>query len=199
MLHNEFDINPNKENKRLIHQIAETATETYALIEKLLNWAQTQTQQIQPKLIPTDIVKTCQTAQNIYKTRMAQKQSEFTYLGPEKYLLNTDENILQTILRNLLSNALKFTNPGGQIILTIVINPRHCQISVRDTGIGMPPEIANNLFVNVVNPTQYGTNRETGTGLGMAICKEFTDKLLGHIEVQSTLNHGTLFTVSLPN
>ena len=115
-------------------------------------------------------------------------------------LVLTDKSMLSVVLRNLLSNALKFTNPGGTVILTAEKhNGGSVLISVRDTGIGMSKEIHDNIFNLNKKSFRAGTNNETGTGLGMTLVKEYVSKLGGTISVLSEEGKGSLFTVILPS
>lgn len=115
-------------------------------------------------------------------------------------LVLTDRSMLSVVLRNLLSNALKFTNPGGTVSLTAEKhNGGNILISVRDTGIGMSKEISDNIFNLNKKSFRAGTYNETGTGLGMTLVKEYVSKLGGTISVESEEGKGSLFTVILPS
>jgi two-component system sensor histidine kinase/response regulator len=112
-----------------------------------------------------------------------------------------DENMIRSVVQNLVSNALKFTPAGGTVTLSAeqsVKKPRLVEISVRDTGVGMSETDANKLFrIDVVHTTR-GTEDETGSGLGLILCKELVEKNGGTIWVKSTEGTGTTFTFTLP-
>lgn len=109
-----------------------------------------------------------------------------------------DVNMLTAIIRNLISNAIKFSNAGGHIEISAISTEDAVEVSVLDNGVGMKAEIINKLFKMDSNMSMAGTAHEKGTGLGLLICKEFVDKHGGKIGVESTLGKGSKFTFSLP-
>ncbi|HBC75366.1 MAG TPA: hypothetical protein DC017_11070 [Candidatus Wallbacteria bacterium] len=107
--------------------------------------------------------------------------------------------MLMTILRNLLVNAIKFSKPESEIEISASSKEKFVEISVKDSGIGMPPEIAAGLFVIGENIVRDGTAKEKGTGLGLALCKEFTEKHGGTIYAAGRDGEGSIFTFTLPH
>ena len=107
--------------------------------------------------------------------------------------------MLHTILRNLITNGIKFTRPGGHISVGVKQNTGTVDIEVNDTGIGIREEERLKLFRIDYNPSSRGTNGEKGSGLGLQICKEFTEKHGGTITVASEPGLGSTFTVTLPD
>ena len=105
--------------------------------------------------------------------------------------------MLKTILRNLVSNAIKFTNNGGTINIKARTNNSNVTISVSDNGIGIPPENLTKLFDISEVLTTKGTAEETGTGLGLLLCKEFVEKHGGKIWVESEVGKGSDFKFTL--
>jgi signal transduction histidine kinase len=115
-----------------------------------------------------------------------------------------DKQMISTILRNLLSNAIKYSHPGGRIVISARQDPDEFILSVRDYGIGIAPDIRNKLFRLEKNISTPGTLNETGTGLGILLCKEFTERHHGRIWVESNTSDdsgetGTVFYISFPN
>lgn len=113
-----------------------------------------------------------------------------------------DKDMILTVIRNLVSNAIKFTHNGGEILInsreiTENNNP-YIEITVEDNGVGIDPEIKSKLFDISENSTSKGTDNEKGTGLGLIICKEFIDKNSGRIWVESTPGKGSKFIFTLP-
>jgi signal transduction histidine kinase len=106
--------------------------------------------------------------------------------------------MIRTILRNLISNAIKFTYPGGQITLKAVKNTHECLISVSDNGVGISKETLEMLFRIDQNNSTAGTQNETGTGLGLILCKELTERHEGRIWGESQPGKGSIFYFSLP-
>ena len=118
---------------------------------------------------------------------------------PEGMEVYADRNLLSTILRNLINNAVKYTGKKGKIVLDAAISEEGVSISVEDSGIGMDEEQLAILFSLVHGPSTPGTAEEKGTGLGLILCKEFVDKHGGKIWAESTSGKGSVFTILLPN
>jgi signal transduction histidine kinase/tetratricopeptide (TPR) repeat protein len=110
-----------------------------------------------------------------------------------------DKNMLNFILRNLLSNSIKFTSAGGTVSVEAKNIEGVCNIYVKDTGVGINPENLDKLFKLDEHYTTQGTNKETGTGLGLILCKEFVEKNNGTIKVESKQGVGTKFIIKLPS
>jgi signal transduction histidine kinase len=107
--------------------------------------------------------------------------------------------MLSVVLRNLLTNSVKFTPSGGRVSITASVNGgKHVRFNVADTGKGIPPEIMKSLFRIESAASSYGTDGETGTGLGLLLCHEFIQKLGGVIWVEETSGAGTTFSFTLP-
>ena len=106
--------------------------------------------------------------------------------------------IKRIILRNLISNAIKFSHPGGEIFVSAEQNPNEILVSVKDGGVGITREDMTKLFRIDTNHTTLGTNREKGTGLGLLLCKEFIEKHGGKIWVESEEGKGSTFYFTLP-
>ncbi len=106
--------------------------------------------------------------------------------------------MLETIFRNLISNAIKFTNNNGLVVVSMKKENNQIVFSVQDNGIGIAPKNITNLFaINQKNNT-LGTNDETGTGLGLMLCKDFVEKHGGKIWVESDINRGSNFRFTIP-
>lgn len=117
---------------------------------------------------------------------------------PEELGITADVGMLETILRNLVSNAIKFTNPGGSITISAIQLGNEVQFAVKDSGIGMSAENVKLLFNNHLNVTTYGTSGEKGTGLGLSLCRDFVLKHGGEIWIESQVNEGSSFYFSIP-
>lgn len=180
-----------------------SANHLYRLLENLLEWSRTQIGSI--KLEPALIVMQDFIYVNvsIFKITAAQKNIDFVIDVDAEAYANADYRMTETVLRNLISNALKFTPEGGKITIASKLRDDLVEISVADTGVGMDEEKMNDLFkIDKVEST-IGTNNEEGTGLGLIICKEFVkkhenDKGAGVISVSSEHGKGTKFTFTLP-
>ena len=109
-----------------------------------------------------------------------------------------DEFFVSTIIRNLLTNAIKFTSHGGQVIVSAVSNNDFAEISFTDTGIGITPEHLEAIFRIDSKISKTGTDKEKGSGLGLILCKDFVEKHGGNIWVTSQLGIGSRFTFTIP-
>ena len=110
-----------------------------------------------------------------------------------------DMNMLQIIIRNLVSNAIKFTPKGGKVNISAKLNKDNSvEISVKDNGIGMSQQLINDLFRIDIQTVRKGTEGELSTGLGLLLCKEFVEKHDGKIWIESIVGSGTTFNFSLP-
>lgn len=127
------------------------------------------------------------------------KEIEINFDIPEDLKVYADENMLGGILRNLTSNAVKFTPKGGKVFISAKSLDNAVECSVSDTGIGMNQEMKENLFKIDVNTSRKGTEKETSTGLGLIICREFIDKHGGKLWVESEQGKGSTFHFTLPS
>ena len=107
--------------------------------------------------------------------------------------------MIQTVFRNLISNAIKFTTPNGKIIISSEIIEHNIRISIKDNGIGMSDKIKNNLFNIEVNTKRIGTDGEHSNGLGLILCKDLIKKQGGKIWVESEEEKGSTFYFTIPN
>ena len=190
----DFSVEIHKSSKRL-----------YYLLENLLTWARSQTGRIEftpnyhlaKELIESSI--------SILAPNASAKNIQIFADIPDDAVMYCDDNMILTVLRNLISNAIKFTPMNGTIevkIDKIITSPKnwnkYLQISVTDSGVGISEDIINNIFkIDACNST-LGTQNEKGTGLGLIICKEFIDKHQGDIWVENSTATGTVFAFTVP-
>ncbi len=189
---------PVAEIEEMIEAIQISAKNSYKLLENLLNWAKTQTEQMQLNLGMVNIDNVINDVISFVKVQAIEKNISITYNQGSINPIITDENIVNTVLRNLIINAVKFTNRQGLINIKAIEKEEFVEIEVSDNGIGMTEETINAIFVDIVHNSQRGTNQEKGTGLGLTICKEFIEKLGGKIWVESELDKGSSFYFTIP-
>jgi signal transduction histidine kinase len=133
----------------------------------------------------------------LLKATAEKKEINMTYnISPGLFVV-ADEDMLNTIIRNLLTNSLKFTRKGGLVSIEAELNGNYVNISVKDTGVGMSDKVRQNLFRMEISQSTFGTDNEAGTGLGLLLCKEFIEKHGGKITVQSELDKGSIFKFNL--
>ncbi len=174
-----------------------TSNNTYDLLNNLLQWLSSQTGNIAYKPEKTDLNKLIRQNIELLRNQASKKTLELIYDNTKSSYAYCDINMISTVIRNLISNGIKFTKKGN-ISLETKTNSNYSFITIKDTGIGMDSETAKNLF-SAKNISTEGTSGEKGTGLGLILCKEFIDRNKGEIAIESTLRKGSTFTIKLPN
>ena len=179
--------------------INESAKNIHQLIENLLNWSRAQTGNIDfsPAHIPlSDFVSEIH---KVLKINADNKNIRIDIDIPETIKVFADKNLLSTILRNLISNAVKFTTEGGKVFITAEEDNGKILVSVTDTGIGMNQEQVDLLFTLGTSKSTPGTTKEQGTGLGLILCKEFIEMHDGEIWAESEQGKGSTFKFTIPD
>jgi len=184
--------------KHFISDINKSSKEAYYLLDNLLNWSRSQTNRIEINRENIDLLRV--TEENIALITQSANakgiilQTEVT----SPIYAFADFNTINTVARNLLSNALKFTSKGGRITISAIVGNDFVEYIVEDTGVGISEENRNKLFKLDVNHSTAGTSNEIGTGLGLILCNEFVRKNDGTIRVESTVGKGSKFIICLP-
>jgi PAS domain S-box-containing protein len=178
--------------------IYSAAQNTYKLLENLLNWARMQQGAIPfaPKAILFNGLVKSEIGNLKYNAD--QKNIELFNDTKGEVIITADEEMLRTVLRNLISNAIKFTPKGGKVNIDAQRKIDQIEITVSDTGIGIEREMIKKLFRIETSFTTRGTGNEKGSGLGLLLCKEFAEKHGGTISVESKFGYGSRFIFSIP-
>ena len=176
----------------------ETAKNLFALLENLLTWSRIQREMIEYRPQHMNIEKVIVRNMALLMPSAQQKQITFKNLIQEEISLYADVNMVDTVIRNLISNALKFTHSGGTVEILAQQDDHKIEVSVSDTGIGIEEEHLPKLFRIDARYKRAGTDQEEGTGLGLILCKEFIERHRGKIWVESQVGKGTAFTFTLP-
>ncbi len=186
-----------EKTEKYLLQIIASSKSTLGLLENMLNWAKNQTGQLSfnPDTIKLseildltlDVLNSAAKIKNISVTCEVNNIEVFA-----------DQNMLKTVLLNLISNAIKFTKSGGKIEVIAIEKNNETEITVADNGIGMNKLTRNYLFNPEKNTTTNGTANEKGSGLGLMICKEFIEKHQGKIWVESEAGKGSRFKFTIP-
>ncbi len=198
LLIDDFDSFPVEQQKEFILDIKTTAENTFRLLQNLLEWSQTQIGKIHFEPTQFMLASTTREIVDLVKISAGNKNILLESDVPADIRVFADKNMINTVIRNLLLNAVKFTRSGGRIVLSARNIDHVVEISVTDNGIGISPETFKKLFCIDCNVVSYGTEGEQGTGLGLILCKEFVEKNAGKIRVESELGVGSTFTVSIP-
>ena len=197
ILKNHLDTLSNKEIREYIDSLEQTSLNYGKLLEDVLTWSRLQLNKIPINPQPIEIKNIGQEVLDLYIDQLAEKQITVRNLVPSSLVLQMDRAMLQTVLRNLISNALKFTNHNGEIKLMYREDAENHYVDVVDNGVGMNIGIVKTLFTNSTI-SMAGTDNEVGTGLGLSICKEFLSKQGGNIIVSSEEGKGSTFSIQFP-
>ena len=178
--------------------INSSAKQGYRLLENLLEWSRMQTGIISWQPEQVDMWDLVNEVVNLLRSSAETKQIHLEARVDEDLSAFVDPNMINTVVRNLVSNAIKFTARGGEVIVESKQLKDAIEITVRDNGIGIKADDIAKLFRIDEQLVQNGTENETGTGLGLILCKEFIDKHKGELYVKSEPNKGSSFIFTLP-
>jgi signal transduction histidine kinase len=198
ILSENFDELPPEQSKRMILELRKSVTNVYALLEGLLSWAQIQTGKIEYHPKKTDLFNLAKEVTNQLETAAKNKNIRLEQNIGAKTFAIADEKTVSTVFRNLISNAIKYTHPGGLVKIEAAAKENYIEISVEDNGIGMTQETLKKLFTITEKISEEGTANEKGTGLGLILCKEFVEKNNGKIWAKSETGKGSRFVFTLP-
>jgi len=182
----------------IANQINATAQNTSVLLDEILVWASTQQGSISSNPQLLNLRDICLNVLEVLKQTASTKNITINYSAPDEIKVYADIDMLKTILRNIISNAIKFTKKDGVISINADKNSVDVRISVSDTGVGISDDNLTKLFDISQIVTTKGTSKENGTGLGLLICKEFVENHGGKIGVESALGKGSDFYFTLP-
>ena len=192
-----FDDYSSEKIKEMISTIGKEADTTYSLLENLFDWAQLKRGAIDFQPERLDLGKLVDQSFHWLDSTATAKDVRLINHVHDIYVTG-DSNMLLTVFRNLLHNALKFSFPGQKVEISAYRKQDHIVISVSDEGTGMPESIRKDLFRIEKNVSRTGTDKEKGTGLGLILCKEFVEEHGGSIWVESSIHKGTRFYFSVP-
>jgi len=190
--------NEKETTDELLSMISSQTKESTALLETLFEWAKSQTGQFSFNPLSHHLKEIVAQVIEIHQPAAILKKITIESIIPDEVMVFADLNMLKTILRNLISNAIKFTYPGGLIQISAELKSNGTEIVVSDNGIGMDANALLSLFHIDNSNTTRGTADEKGTGLGLIICKEFIEKHGGNIKAESEKEKGTRFIFFLP-
>jgi signal transduction histidine kinase len=184
--------------KRYAEIILESSQRAMDLLMNLMDWTRAQTGRMEFNPEYFEIIDLIDENILLFDGIAAQKGITINRILPPKIPVFADKEMLNTVCRNLISNAIKFTKPEGEIFISAIEKQTEIMVSVSDNGVGISKTNIGKLFRIDQNYTTSGTNREQGTGLGLLLCKEFVEKHGGQIRVDSLEGIGSTFSFTLP-
>lgn len=184
--------------KQYIKHISNSSKEIKTLVLNLFEWAKTQNETIQINRIPVSIDSSCNKVIELLSLQIKQKSLIISNIIDDNANVEVDKNMFETIIRNVLTNAIKYSTIGGEIILSTRVTKDTITLVIKDTGVGMEESVLSKLFELNKQPSIIGTSGESGTGLGMIICSEFVALNEGKIWAESEINNGATFYITFP-
>lgn len=181
-----------------VNILAQTTDEVFGLLENLLGWAKSQSGNLSVVPEEINVRDLVHSVYLLHKGSFTHKKLSFENNVANSSMVCADMNMLKTVLRNLLSNAIKYTPEGGTISIGTTELNEHTHIIVTDNGVGIPPENLTRLFDQKQHLTTYGTNKESGSGLGLILCQSFVKSNNGQLMVESKQGKGSSFIIELP-
>lgn len=199
LLHDEYDELSEEDKMKYIHVMHNSSEKFYVLLENLLEWTRSSSNGIKYMPVKNDLNLIIQHIIQLQERNAREKQITIINNVPINTFVFADENMLRTIIRNLTSNAIKFTDIGGSVSFDVSSSKEDMvKCIVKDTGTGIAPEDIKNLFNTDSKIRKKGTANEGGTGLGLLLIKEFIEKNKGNLTVESQVGVGSTFSFELP-
>jgi len=199
ILSNDYESLSKDEVQEYIEVIRSLSRNTFNLLEKLLQWSRLQTGRMEFNPVKLSFQEQVEPILGLLSANARGKSIELTGNIEKGLTILSDQNMVHAVIRNLASNAIKFTPENGSVTITAHAVPGNmAEITVSDTGVGIDPENLNNLFRVENQHSTKGTRGETGTGLGLILCKEFIERNGGSIRVESEPGKGSRFIFTLP-
>lgn len=193
-----FNKLPQEKVSKYIQLIHTASLNGNNLLENLLHWSRSQTGKITFEPEPIDLSQVIRQTLNLININAHHKNITIDISVGSATQIFADPNMILTILRNLISNAIKFTPENGHISISSVSQLSYAEITIEDNGIGIAKEIQTTLFESNSGVSTRGTNNEQGTGLGLILCREFVERHGGKIWVESELGKGSKFKFTIP-
>jgi signal transduction histidine kinase len=187
-----------EEATKMANMALESARQTHKLVEDLLTWGRLQMNEVGIRTGPLQPYELSEKICKILQPAAIFKKITLLNHIPRNLWVQADSNMVETVIRNLISNAIKFTPEAGKVLILAHKSGEFIELTVEDSGVGIPQEAIKKIFAFHTKHSTRGTAGETGTGMGLAVCKEFVERNGGTIHVESKLGKGSKFNVRLP-
>mgnify|MGYP006277917035 CR=1 FL=1 len=185
--------------KEFIPELRENVGYTSVLLDNLLNWSRSQLEGVSMNKQSFNLIPLINSELNMLRKQATPKSLRIIadFDQEQEVIVSADPDMISLVIRNLISNAIKFSYKDSDIELKLVKNDRYARVAVRDHGPGMSPEALNSIFKGGIKST-LGTAGEVGTGLGLKLCKDFVEKNGGELTAESQQGKGSTFGFTLP-
>lgn len=198
LLTKDFELFTEAERYKFASDINHSTNSLYRLLQNLLEWSKAQTGSLRIVPLPFELKRIIENAVDVLRPMAENKRISIVTIFNLQHKIFADPLMIETVVRNLLNNAIKFTPENGKVEIEVTQDGNHAQICVRDTGIGLTEEDIPHLFKIDSKVKRKGTNEEDGSGLGLILCKEFTEKNNGTLWFESESGHGSSFFFTVP-
>jgi ligand-binding sensor domain-containing protein/signal transduction histidine kinase len=186
------------EKSQGIGKIHESIKEIHALLENLLTWSRAQRGRLNFEPLNFNVARLIEVNLNLHRAMAENKNVTLSYEPEVNIIVYGDREMINTVIRNLVNNAIKFTPAGGMVKVETKRDDSKIHVMVKDSGTGISEENLKKLFRIDVKYKSTGTSGEKGTGLGLILCKEFVEKNGGEMNIESTVNQGSTFGFTIP-
>ena len=190
-----------KDYKEVAHYsdvVISSSRRTMSLLQNLMAWSRSQTGRMVFEPVVFNLAEVIREVDDLLKPGSEKKSIQIISEFPELLEVFADKEMISVVVRNLVSNAIKFTHPGGKIRIKAEVNSSEICVSVKDNGVGISAAELDKIFRIDVNHTTLGTQKEQGTGLGLILCQEFVEKHGGKIWGESEVDKGSEFIFTIP-
>jgi len=187
----------NTERSGLEKALLKSTNNTVEMLSNLLHWSKSQMEGSSAHLLEVDLLTVLAGTLEMERMHALKKDISFSYHIPPQLKVIADVDMLQLVVRNLISNAVKFTPQGGQINVDARLILHQCKITVSDNGKGIPEDKQENIF-SIRSEPSFGTGNERGVGLGLVLCREFIEQQGGRIGFESNFGFGSSFFIFIP-
>ena len=198
LLSKDYDRFTEEERRKFAGDINHSTNNIFRLLQNLLEWSKAQTGRLKYTPIEVEFRRILENSLSVLRSLAEQKKIQLNFSCNDDLVVFADPQMIETVLRNLINNAIKFTPEKGLIEIAAEQIENRVRICVRDSGVGISEEDMQNLFRIDSKVKRKGTNDEDGSGLGLILCKEFVDKNSGMLWVESMPGKGSCFSFTIP-
>lgn len=198
ILESDFDELTPEEAKEFIGMISASNTQTFNLMDDLLSWIKSQNKELRLVKVPILVHPLVDEIVALFRNQLRQKRITIELDCPGGVVITADQNMFETVMRNLINNAIKFSRSDSIIRLSVVLDDGFVRFAVQDHGVGMSPEKMSRIWVSAFE-SEPGTAGERGSGVGLNLCKTYVENHGGQIWVESEVGVGTTFHFTIPD